>query len=75
MKLLLILVLSLLTIQSSLVSANDSCQCGAHGSTNNKCDEKGQCECKEGYTGLKCKKCADLYTKGQSGKCKSMYIS
>ena len=74
MKLLLILVLSLLTIQSSLVSAND-CQCGAHGSTNNKCDEKGQCECKEGYTGLKCKKCADLYTKGQSGKCKSMYIS
>ena len=75
MKLLLILVLSLLTIQSSLVSTDDSCQCDAHGSKKTNCDEKGQCECKTGYTGQKCQECANPFTKGKSGKCKSMYIS
>ena len=74
MKLLLILFLGLLTVQDSLASDgdSDSCQgqCGVQGT--DKCDTEGQCVCKDGYAGEKCMRCVSPYTKGKSGKCKSM---
>ncbi|KAG1934783.1 laminin subunit gamma-2 [Pimephales promelas] len=33
-----------------------ACNCNRLGSVSNSCSDKGQCECKEGYDGLKCEK-------------------
>ena len=33
------------------------CKCNPDGSTTLQCDDKGECTCKEGFTGSKCDEC------------------
>ena len=45
------------------------CNCNVNGSNNLNCTE-GECDCKTGYTGLKCGDCADEYFRNDtSGYC------
>ncbi|KPP76673.1 hypothetical protein Z043_103969 [Scleropages formosus] len=45
------------------------CHCNSFGSKSFDCDERGQCRCQPGVTGLKCDRCARGYFNFQEGGC------
>ena len=45
------------------------CNCNAKGSESLQCDEKGQCKCKPGFTGLECNECMPGFEGDQCDQC------
>ena len=50
-----------------------ACQCDVNGAKDQNCDEDGQCNCNEGYTGDRCDSCIDTYFKNDN-LCERKYL-
>ena len=51
------------------------CQCNPHGSTTWQCNDNGDCNCKEGFTGPKCDTCKPLISGYKCDECYHNYYN
>ena len=55
------------------LSAALGCDCNNEGSDSLQCDDKGECKCKPGFTGLKCDECLPEFEGDKCENCASTF--